>query len=139
MKFKSKLDGKKLLTEVDFSTTNGKLIYLACPYTHKYDTVMQERFEKASKVAAILMERGNNVFSPLTHSDIVCRYMEEDLQTDFSFWLSRDLQIIDFCTHVYVLMLEGWDESKGVAVEIEYANQNGIPVKFLNEEGEIVG
>lgn len=139
MTYKSKLNGKELLNKVDYSSSNGKLIYLACPYTHKYESVMEDRTQKATKVAAMLMEDRNNVFSPLTHSHALVSHMEEDLQTSFSFWLSRDLQIIDFCTHVYVLMLDGWDESKGVAVEIAYAKEWNIPIKFLNEEGEIVG
>lgn len=108
-----------------------KLIYLACPYCHDDPKVEEQRVEKATYEAARLMAGGFNVFSPLTHSHHVTQHLPPEYAHDHDFWLSRDLQIIDKCDAVYVLCLDGWTESKGVAVEIKYAEDNGIPVRML--------
>ena len=43
----------------------------------------------------------------------------------------QDAWFLDHCDRCIVLMLDGWQESKGVKVEIETFTQLGKPVDFL--------
>jgi hypothetical protein len=43
-----------------------KIIYLGSPYTHPDPKVREERFEKATRAAAHLVEKGHIVYSPIT-------------------------------------------------------------------------
>ena len=48
-----------------------KMIYLACAYSVPGilgKIIMRKRFKKITKLAARIMEKGINVFSPITHS-----------------------------------------------------------------------
>jgi hypothetical protein len=108
-----------------------EFIYLACPYTHPEKDEMEYRMNMATALAAELMLDGKNVFSPLTHSHYLCEYMPEEYQTDFDFWISRDLEIVDKCDTMYVLKLDGWENSRGVAAEIDHAMKNSIPIKYV--------
>jgi hypothetical protein len=40
---------------------------------------------------------------------------------------------------VYVLMLDGWEDSVGVTAEIAMAREYDIPVKYLIAEGDDAG
>ena len=60
------------------------MIYLASPYSHRDEAIMEERFRAACRAAAYLMRRGNVVFAPICHSHsiaVVC-----DLPRQWLFW-----------------------------------------------------
>lgn len=111
-----------------------KTIYLTCPYTHDEQEVMLERTKESTRVAAELMMDGYNVFSPLTHSHPISEWMPHEYQTDADFWLERDLEFMELTDELFVLCLDGWKESTGVAREIMEATKKGIPVIYLEKE-----
>jgi hypothetical protein len=107
-----------------------KLIYLASPYSHRYDYIRQRRFEDVSRVAAKLMERGNLVFCPIAHSHpIETLGLPKRMPGDW--WLKQDFAVLKHCDEVQVLKLKGWDKSYGVQKEIEFAKKNKIPVTYI--------
>ncbi len=108
-----------------------ELIYLACPYTHADIKVMKDRYEKATQVAAELMVKGHNVFSPITHSHPIAAFQPAKYRCDRDFWLSRDIPILKMCDRMSILMLPGWAESKGILVEKYVAIEAGIPVGYI--------
>ena len=106
-----------------------KVAYLACPYMHENPVIVAARVDLATQKAAELMMEGYNVYSPLTHSDPIAPFIPEKHQWDYDFWLSRDLQIIRRCVdELHVLCLDGWEESKGVGMELDEAEKLGIPI-----------
>ena len=106
-------------------------IYLACPYSHEDIAVRHYRFEKANLKAAVLMLKGNIVFSPISHSVPIGNHMPEGMETHFKFWMKQDLPFIDWCDELWVLTLDGaWQKSEGVNREIEYATELGKRIKF---------
>lgn len=108
-------------------------IYLACPYWDKDPEIRQERFERVSNMAAYLMkERGLIVFSPLSHSVPIDSYLGE--QQDHDFWLRQDFYFLKACDEVWVLELPGWQNSYGVAAEIDKALHLGKPVCHITDE-----
>lgn len=107
------------------------LIYLASPYSHSSPMVREQRFVAACRAAGRLMKAGEQVFSPIAHSHPIEQYFEDETREGHDFWLRQDFAVLQRCSRLLVLTLEGWEASKGVAAEIEFAQQNGIPVGFL--------
>jgi hypothetical protein len=110
-------------------------IYLASPYSHTDHAVRLLRFNHACAAAAKIMGRGHQVFSPIAHSHSVALYMEPymepDRVLDFNFWMDQDLGYIQhWAEAVIVLMLNGWQNSRGINREIDEAKRQGVPVFY---------
>ena len=95
------------------------LHYLASPYS-KYGQGHEQAFKDAAQAAATLIKRGLLVFSPIVHSHPIAMLGGVD-PVDHELWLRLDLALLDECDSLLVLMMPGWDESRGVAAEIEHA------------------
>ena len=103
-------------------------IYICSPYSHPDPAVREERFNAVCKYAAKLMVKGHNVFSPISHSHPISLHMDNSLDHDF--WLKQDLSFLErWADEVWILMLPGWLESKGIALEMETAERYFIPVR----------
>lgn len=110
-----------------------KLIYLGSPYSHKDLRVMNARYLASCAAAAQLMEKDAvAVFAPIAHSHPISDYMETARRTDFDFWMSQDLPVLERCDELWVLMLDGWKNSRGLTREIEFAHENGIPIVYID-------
>jgi hypothetical protein len=107
----------------------GKLIYLASPYSHPDKSVMVSNFEIVSKKAAELVSDGHVVFAPITYGHMLCEFKE--MTTCQEFWMGFCLTYLERCDQLWVYMMPGWDVSKGVAQEIEFAKENGMPIMYL--------
>ena len=105
--------------------------YLACPYTHKNLYVRNTRFTTANQVAAILMQRGEIIFSPLSHSVPIDNWVDNG---DHDFWLRQDREFLNVCDELLVLTLDGWKSSFGVRWEIKYMTSKGKPVTYIDED-----
>ncbi len=106
------------------------MIYLASPYTHENPAVRQTRFEQVCRATAYLMRRGHHVFSPIAHSHPVAEHGA--LPTDFGYWEAYDREMIHGCAEVWVLRLDGWESSRGVAAEIALADELDKPIRYLD-------
>lgn len=105
------------------------LIYLASPYTHDDPVVVHDRFVMACKKAAKLFAAGEYVFCPIAHAHPI--KMVGELDGQWSFWQPYDEYMLSLCDDLYVLMLDGWKESRGVQAEIKYAERFGIPISYV--------
>lgn len=112
------------------------LAYLACPYFHQDRAIRVARFEAANRVAARLMSQGEHIFSPISHTHPIAE--AGDLPLGWDFWADYDEAIISCCYRIYVLMLDGWKESRGVGAELDLANEYDIEVVYLGEDGCVV-
>lgn len=107
-----------------------KKIFLCAPYSHPQRIVRDARALIINKVAANLINQGNIVFSPISHSHEMAQ--QNELPTEFEFWQIQNHEFIKWADSVTVLMLNGWKESRGVADEIEFADKIGKPVEYIN-------
>lgn len=108
-------------------------IYLAAPYTHHCAVKRIERFNKVNEVAARLMNEGHIVFSPISHSHPIAEHLKPELLTDHDWWMNQDLSFIgEWADELHVLRLPGWNESKGVFAEINFAVDNAIPIRYID-------
>ena len=102
-------------------------IYLASPYSHENPAVMQERYEAACATSAALIRAGKIVYSPIVHSHPLVAY---GLPTEWDYWERVDETMLAHASELWVLMLPGWRQSRGVRAEIRIADQRHIPVIF---------
>lgn len=107
------------------------LFYLACPYSHPDYIVRQHRYEMVTYVSGLLMKRGLNVYSPITHAHPIAEMV--DIPTDWDFWEKIDRQYISVAKELYVLQLAGWDRSKGVSAEMKIATELGVPIRYIRK------
>ena len=94
------------------------LIYLASPYSHPSADVQDYRFRVVCRVAARLMREGHLIFSPIAHSHSIATLGL--LPHDFRFWGEFDKAMLKRCDALWILMLNGWLESRGILEEYEY-------------------
>lgn len=113
------------------------MIFLASPYSHPSANVRGERFLQAATAAGNIILNGYNVFSPISHSHYIFELVPAT-GSSWEQWAEINHEMIDLSTEVWVLALNGWEQSKGVANEIEYAGATGKPVKFVNVQGEFI-
>lgn len=106
--------------------------YLASPYTHEDPEVREQRSRDVCLIAAILMQRGEVVFSPIAHSHAIAEALPGDWAVDHDFWKRQDAPYLATCSKLYVAMLPGWDVSRGVAHELAEARARGIPIEYLD-------
>lgn len=106
--------------------------YLCSPYTHPDPSVRASRYEAACKAAAKLLLRGEAVFAPIPHSHPIEQHFPKP--EGFDFWMHVDLPLVARAEKLIVLKLDGWDTSRGVQREMEYARENGIPIQFMEPD-----
>ncbi len=104
------------------------MIYLASPYTHPEAMVRYDRFLRVNSVAAELMREGLHVFSPISHCHSIATMNQ--LPTDWEFWQDHCKAGLKKCDSLWVLKLDGWKESRGVAMEIATANLMLMPIEY---------
>lgn len=111
---------------------NSILIYIGSPYSHSDKEVREKRFKIACQSAAKLMNLGLNVFCPILNSHT----LESTglVPYGWTFWQKHDLPILRRCDLLLVLMFEGWDRSKGLRGEIDYAIEHKIPILYVQLE-----
>lgn len=110
-------------------------VYLASPYSHPDPAVRERRFLEVCKVASTLMEAGDAIFCPIAHSHPIDTIAP--LPQTTAFWMGQDLPLLRCARKVVVLMIEGWDKSKGIAAEIAAAEAVGIPIEYMRHDGTV--
>lgn len=128
-----------------------KRAYLATSYSYKTKPgsirnlsiiaklVQWWRFRRVTKMMAkLLTETGWNIFSPITHSHPLPKYIPERLDTH-TFWLNLDFDWIEACDELWVFMQPGWDLSYGVKRELAFAARREKPIRYINMDGSFEG
>lgn len=107
-----------------------KVIYIASPYTHSDIDVVEENYKKVSKFSADLCSQGIVALSPIVYGHTLLSFKK--MPSDWVFWTNFCLSLLNKSDELWVYKMEGWDKSRGVREEIEYAVENGIPVKYFD-------
>lgn len=105
-------------------------VYLATPYT-KYREGIGAAWKAAAEVASHLFRAGIDTYSPIVHHHPIAIAGNLD-PLDHKIWLPANQTQIDDADAIVVALLEGWDESYGVNVEIEMFQAAGKPIYYLH-------
>lgn len=106
-------------------TGERMLAYLASPYTG----AELARFEAVCLAAGGLIRAGYHVLSPIAHTHPIA--VRGGLPGNFEWYEAYDYALIDACDEVWVLMLDGWRQSRGVTKEVAYARRTGKSVRWV--------
>lgn len=108
----------------------GKDLYLATPYT-KYPQGIEEAFEDACELCGELLRQGVTAYSPIAHTHPIA--MHSGLNPlDHSIWLPFDRVRMDKADAILVAQMDGWEDSFGIAHEIDVFREAGKPVYYLD-------
>jgi len=111
-----------------------KFVYLASPYSHPNPHVMQARYEEVRLFIALTLRSLDYLnavcISPILHNHNVA--VHHKLPRDFSFWEKVDSVLLEHCDELWILQLNGWKESRGVALEKERTTQLGLPIRYAS-------
>lgn len=102
--------------------------YIAAPYSHPDRAVRLQRVARSAIACANMLQQGGFPFSPLVHGFNI--EYDARVEIDWKIWMEHSLIMVGRAAAVYVLTLEGWRESKGVQMEIQYAKKNAIPLSY---------
>ena len=104
-------------------------IYLASPYSHVSGDIRQERYEAVCMAASKILKQGHIVFSPIAHSHNI--HVVGGLPGGWDFWEKIDTAFIEWCDEFWVLMLPGWQDSRGIQAELSIAGRLGKAIRYL--------
>ena len=103
------------------------LTYIASPYAHPSAAVREARLEAVRHVCGKMVDEGRIVMSPLVYlGELAFRGVHPPQG-----WYAFDLQLLARCDELIVLQLPGWEDSRGVLVEIAGAQTKGIPIRLM--------
>jgi len=109
------------------------MIYLASPYTHRDNNVMQNRYMQVAEATSILIAAGGRtIYSPIVHfHPIACLYT---LPRDIEFWWDISRDMLNRADEFWVLMLDEWERSIGIMRETVLALERDITLRYLGWE-----
>lgn len=103
-------------------------LYIASPYTHDDPRMRQWRYEAVRDFAAFLTKQRTWSFCPIMHShDMTLHHQFPHI---FEFWHDWNCSMIYPSSGIVVFQIEGWNTSRGVKAEIEYAQEIGRPIVY---------
>lgn len=97
--------------------------------------IVKTRYLITMECAANLIKQGHFVWSPIVHCHELAN--QYTLPTDAEFWKDYNFDFIRKADAMFVLEIEGWQESKGVMMELKLADDARIPVWFTTPEGDL--
>lgn len=100
--------------------------YVATPYS-KHPRGTESAYREACEATALLIRAGITVFSPIAHSHAIAIYGGID-PLDHELWMRVDRPMVDAACGCIVVEMDGWQDSRGVAVEIELFSTAGRPI-----------
>lgn len=89
------------------------MIYLASPYSGTPEQ-MQHRYNITLAYTAEAIRQGNKIFSPIVYG----HHMADIVGTSAAAWKEINDVMIARATDLWVLTIDGWQDSKGVKQEI---------------------
>jgi hypothetical protein len=102
--------------------------YLATVYSsypHGHDAACTD----AAKMAALCFSNHIPVFCPITHSHPMVPFLDPSIY-NHEFWMQMDYMFLDNALGLIVTKMDNWENSKGIALEIEYTKKLGKPVIY---------
>ena len=115
-----------LAQQADSST----FTYLAAPYSHFEDVIVEQRVAAIDKAAARLFSAGVMLFSPISQCHPIAKAGK--LPGDFEFWKRYNKVMLTAASSMTLLKLGGWHESSGIAGELGILESQKKPVYMLD-------
>jgi hypothetical protein len=102
-----------------------KLIYVAGKYTGKTWSEIEDNIRKAEEVSIQLIQRGWAVITPHKNTGHYEIY-EKVAGITYNDWIEISKTLLSKCDAI--IMLHGWQSSKGARIEYDFACEMGMPI-----------
>lgn len=113
------------------------MIFISSPYTSNSPLTRQYRVERVTEFTTRMLLQGLVAFSPIVYGEAIKRRSSE-IGTDAKTWLFFNFDMLRRCEAMYVLCLEGWEQSEGVKLEINVCKTFGIPFVKYGEDFKLL-
>ena len=110
--------------------TTDKFVYLASPYSDKESSIQEDRYRKAATVCGAYLRAGAIIYSPIVHCHHIAKIAK--MPTDAAFWWRYNRAMLSQAGELWLLTLDGWQQSKGMRKESMYAIQHEIPISYVS-------
>lgn len=110
----------------------SKLIFISSPYSHEDEEVVEKNYLKVVRLAGFLCSIGDVAISPIVYGHTLVKHVR--MPTDWESWKNFCLTLLDKCDEMIVYKMDGWDKSRGVKEEIEFATKKGIKIIYIDYE-----
>ena len=107
------------------------MIYIASPYSHKDQNIVEQRYEAVKEFTGVLLKERLCAFSPIVYAHELAKLY--DLPTDAAYWNEFNMNILRRCEEMYLLQLDGWEESIGVNDELVACKILNIKVTYFDK------
>lgn len=111
------------------------MIYVASPYSHERGDVRHLRYLAVLEYTHGLIRQGIPAFSPIAYGyffEVFC-----GANGNYESWRIFNDEMLPRCSSMHVLMLPGYDFSRGVRHEIDLATEIGLPTTFVKYSGNV--
>lgn len=105
------------------------MIYIASPYTHESDKIRDLRYRLVKTYTQKRLDEGALVFSPIVYGHGLTDGHPERIP--FEYWAQMNDHLIHSAEAVEVLMLPGWELSRGIAHEVDLAQRLYLPISYV--------
>lgn len=107
-----------------------RCIYLASPYSlHRGGPELA--YAEACKLGGDLVAEGIKIFSPIAQSYSFCEHADLD-PLDHELWLEQGEFFMAACDALVVAQFAGWEDSYGIAQEVNYFRDHNKPIHYLD-------
>jgi hypothetical protein len=113
----------------NFSLPWGSYWYLGSPYS-KYPAGLTLAAFDVARIAAAFAKRGISVYSPIAHTHPIAQAGDLD-PLDHKIWLPFDEPMMRSAYGLIVAMMDSWQTSYGLKVEIDWFKSHGRPIVYL--------
>lgn len=101
------------------------VVYIASPYSHPDPAVRAARHQAAVEALLTAVRIGVSAYVPIAATG---NTTADDITHEQ--WMRFDLPLLARCDALIVLLLDGWQESAGVQMELRAAERVGIPIYY---------
>lgn len=113
-------------------------VYLAGAITSPTVDLYTKRVATHAKCALALEAQGEvTVYSPASETHGLVE-LGGKMGTTWTDWRDHDLNMLYGSNRIYVMMMDGWKESKGVRGEVKFAIQHNIPISLIAEDASYI-
>ena len=88
------------------------------------------------KYTAAIINAGHLVFSPILHCHPLAQH--HALPGNYEFWRNYNHHMLRLCTEVWVIRVQGWEDSEGVRGEIAEAFAHNILTKHVKLDNGLI-
>jgi len=101
------------------------LVYISCPYSAPTVEEREANVHKAIDAGIELIQKGHSPVIPILLHYLDLRAIEKGIEFSWDDYMRVDLELLSKCDAMLLL-----GHSKGCDIELEYAEQLGMPIYY---------